>query len=98
MVFQNLAVCKCDLCIAAIYIMLRLWTAERDKYAIYSYHFITARLKNCIICTTAALPSLPCYVITRFHWQNSEQRLQIKLNPLNGNIFCVFSLSKEAER
>lgn len=49
MEFQNLTVCKCVLCIAIIYIMLRLWTAERD---ISGYHFVTVRLKICIICPT----------------------------------------------
>lgn len=44
--FQNLTVCKSDFCIAVICIMLRLWTAERDAFAIYSYYFITVRLET----------------------------------------------------
>lgn len=44
--FQNLTVCKSDFCSAVICIMLRLWTAERDAFAIYSYYFITVRLET----------------------------------------------------
>lgn len=50
--FQNFAISKLDFCIAVIYITLTLWTAEKDKYATYTCHFITAQLKNCIIRTT----------------------------------------------
>lgn len=60
MVVLNLAVCKFDFGIAIIYILLRQWAPERDKYAIYTCHFITVQLKNCNVCITADLPSLLC--------------------------------------